>query len=400
MKALILAGGRGSNLFPFTATRPKTMINVAGKFVLERTIELLKESGINVINIVVGHKKEKIINYFESSNHANLNLHYIEQKRSTGIGNAIFQARDRFDPGEYFILIYGDVLTAANIFSHTLQSFGSKKSPVASICLTQSSGMFGNVYLDDEMKITKIIEKPKKPGLGNYVLSGVYILPASFFNLLKSCNKNMEKAFRKLIVKGNLSASIWEEDWIDIAYPWDILSANRIIMDSWRQATIAESVNLNGDVKINGPVFIDENVEIRSGTILEGPCYIGKGSFIGNNVLVRKYTSISANSVIGYGVELKNSILFEKANVGRLSFIGDSVLGYNIYFGSGTMTINHTNNRKSVKTKINGKNIDSHCKKLGTFAGDNVTIGTSNSLLAGTIIPSSKVIPHNHSYPK
>ncbi len=400
MKALILAGGRGSNLFPFTATRPKTMINVAGKFVLERTIELLKESGINVINIVVGHKKEKIINYFESSNHANLNLHYIEQKRSTGIGDAIFQARDRFDPGEYFILIYGDVLTAANIFSHTLQSFGSTKSPVASICLTQSSGMFGNVYLDDEMKITKIIEKPKKPGLGNYVLSGVYILPASFFNLLKSCNKNMEKAFRKLIVKGNLSASIWEEDWIDIAYPWDILSANRIIMDSWRQATIAESVNLNGDVKINGPVFIDENVEIRSGTILEGPCYIGKGSFIGNNVLVRKYTSISANSVIGYGVELKNSILFEKANVGRLSFIGDSVLGYNIYFGSGTMTINHTNNRKSVKTKINGKNIDSHCKKLGTFAGDNVTIGTSNSLLAGTIIPSSKVIPHNHSYPK
>ena len=400
MKALILAGGRGSNLFPFTATRPKTMINVAGKFVLERTIELLKESGINVINIVVGHKKEKIINYFESSNHANLNLHYIEQKRSTGIGNAIFQARDRFDPGEYFILIYGDVLTAANIFSHTLQSFGSTKSPVASICLTPSSGMFGNVYLDDEMKITKIIEKPKKPGLGNYVLSGVYILPASFFNLLKSCNKNMEKAFRKLIEKGNLSASIWEEDWIDIAYPWDILSANRIIMDSWRQATIAESVNLNGDVKINGPVFIDENVEIRSGTILEGPCYIGKGSFIGNNVLVRKYTSISANSVIGYGVELKNSILFEKANVGRLSFIGDSVLGYNIYFGSGTMTINHTNNRKSVKTKINGKNIDSHCKKLGTFAGDNVTIGTSNSLLAGTIIPSSKVIPHNHSYPK
>ena len=400
MKALILAGGRGSNLFPFTATRPKTMINVAGKFVLERTIELLKESGINVINIVVGHKKEKIINYFESSNHANLNLHYIEQKRSTGIGNAIFQARDRFDPGEYFILIYGDVLTAANIFSHTLQSFGSTKSPVASICLTQSSGMFGNVYLDDEMKITKIIEKPKKPGLGNYVLSGVYILPASFFNLLKSCNKNMEKAFRKLIEKRHLSASIWEEDWIDIAYPWDILSANRIIMDSWRQATIAESVNLNGDVKINGPVFIDENVEIRSGTILEGPCYIGKGSFIGNNVLVRKYTSISANSVIGYGVELKNSILFEKANVGRLSFIGDSVLGYNIYFGSGTMTINHTNNRKSVKTKINGKNIDSHCKKLGTFAGDNVTIGTSNSLLAGTIIPSSKVIPHNHSYPK
>ena len=400
MKALILAAGKRSNLLPFTATRPKTMINVAGKFVLERTIQLLKESGINVINIVVGHKKEKIINFFESSNYSNLNLHYIEQKRSIGIGDAILQARDRFDPGEYFILIYGDILTAANIFNHTLQSFGSTKSPVASICLTSSSGMFGNVYLDEEMKITRMIEKPKKPDLCNYVLSGVYILPACFFDLLKKSNKNMEKAFGRLIEKGDLTASIWEEDWIDIAYPWDILKANKVIMDTWRKATIAESVNLKGDVKIDGPVFIDEDVEIRSGTILEGPCYIGKGSFIGNNVLVRKYSSISADSVVGYGVELKNSILFEKANVGRLSFIGDSVLGYNIYFGSGTMTINHIDNRKSVKARINGKKVDSRCEKLGTFAGDNVTIGTSNSLLAGTIIPSGKVIPHNHSYPK
>lgn len=400
MKALILAAGKGDNLFPFTSTRPKSMINVAGKFVLDRTIELLKESGINVINIVVGHKKDKIINHFKESGHSALNLHYIEQKKQNGIGNAIWQARDRFDPGEYFLLIYGDIITASNIFSHTLQSFGSTKSPVASICLTSSSEMFGNVYLNEEMKITKIIEKPKKADLGNYVLSGVYILPASFFDLLKKNNKDMKKTLSKLISKGDLTASIWEEDWIDIAYPWDILRANKIIMDSWRKASIDESVKLNGDVKINGPVFIDEDVEIRSGTILEGPCYIGKGSFIGNNVLVRKYTSISANSVIGYGVELKNSILFENANVGRLSFIGDSVMGHNIYFGSGTMTINHMDDWKTVKTKLNGKKVDSYFEKLGTFAGDNVTIGTSNSLLAGTIIPSGKVIPHNHSYPK
>lgn len=400
MKALILAAGKGNNLFPFTATRPKTMINVAGKFILERTIELLKESGINVINIVVGHKKEEIINYFKEANHANINLYYIKQKRLNGIGDAILQARDRFDPGEYFILIYGDTLTAANIFSHTLQSFGSTKSPVASICLPPSSKMFGNVYLNNEMKITKIIEKPKKANLGNYVMAGVYILPSSFFDLLKQNNKSMVKAFSKLIEKGDITASIWEEDWIDIGYPWDILRANKIIMDSWKNAIIAETVNLKGDVKIDGPVVIDEDVEIRSGTILEGPCYIGKGSFIGNNVLVRKYTSVGAGSIVGYGVELKNSIIFGKADVGRLSFIGDSVMGYNAYFGSGTMTINRADDRKTVKTKLNGKKVDSHFEKLGTFVGDNVTIGASNTLLAGTIIPSGKVIPHNHSYPK
>lgn len=179
-----------------------------------------------------------------------------------------------------------------------------------------------------------------------------------------------------------------------------MLRANKIIMDSWKNATIAKTVNFKGDIKINGPVVIDENVEIRSGTILEGPCYIGKGSFVGNNVLVRKYTSIGADSIIGYGVEMKNSILFGRANIGRLSFVGDSVLGYNAYFGSGTMTINRADDRKTVKTKIEGRKIDSHFEKLGTFTGDNVTIGANNALLAGTVITSGKVIPHNHSYPK
>ena len=400
MKALILAAGKGHNLHPLTATRPKPMINVAGEILLKRTINLLEESGINVIYVVVGHKKEKIINFSTESNHSDLKLHYIEQKPLSGIGGAILQARDCFDPGENFILIYGDTLTAANIFSHTLQSFSSTKSPVASICLTPSSSMFGNVYLNDEMKITKIIEKPKKPGLGNYVLSGVYILPASFFGLLEGNNNNMEKTLAKLIKTGGLRASIWEEDWIDIVYPWDIIKANKIIMDSWEKATIAKSVVLHGDVKINGPVVIDENVEIKSGTILEGPCFIGKGSFVGNNVLVRKYTSIGANSIIGYGVELKNSILFGNANIGRLSFVGDSVLGYNFYLGSGSMTINRADDRKTVKVNLNGKKIDTHLEKLGTLSGDNATIGANNALLAGTIIGPNKVIPHNHSYPK
>lgn len=400
MKALILAAGTGNNLFPFTSTRPKPMINIAGKFLLERTIDLLKESGINVINIVTGHKKEKIVNYFKGSNHTDLNLHYIEQKKMTGIGDAILKARDRFDPGDNFILIYGDTLTSANLFSHTLQSFGSTKSPVASICLTSSSKMFGNVYLNNEMKITKIIEKPQKAELGNYVLSGVYILPASFFNLLKKNNNSMEKALSMIIKKEGLTASIWEEEWIDVEYPWDILKANKIIMDSWKNAIIAKTAILKGNVKIDGPVFIDEDVDIRSGTMLEGPCYIGKGSFIGNNVLVRKYTSIGEGSMIGYGVELKNSIIFGGANIGRLSFIGDSVIGHNAYFGSGSMTINLADDRKTIKVKVAKKMVDSYYKKLGTFAGDDVTIGANNALLAGTIIPSGNVIPHNHSYPK
>jgi len=400
MKALILAAGEGKNLVPFTTTRPKPMINVGGRFILENTIKLLKESGINVINIVVGHESDKIVQYFERGADFGVSIHYSYQKKLSGIGDAVYKVKERFNPGEYFMLIYGDIITSANIFNYTLHSFNMSKEPVASVCLTPSTKMFGNVYLDNEMKITKIIEKPKKGDLGNYVLSGVFILPSRFFSVLEKTKFNMELALGRLIGEIGLKASIWEGEWIDIAYPWDILIANKIIMDSWGEATISKSAHLIGDVRIEGPVQIEDNVEIRSGTIIEGPSFIGSGSFIGNNVLIRKYTSVGKSCIVGYGVELKNCILSGNSRIGRLSFIGDSVIGNNVDIGSGVMTINENLDRSTLKSTVNKKSMDTNLNKLGAFIGDDAIIGSGNTTMAGTVINSQVKIPHHYTYPK
>ena len=110
---------------------------------------------------MVGHKKEKLIQALQDHDHDGLNIHYIEQKQSRGIGNAVIQVKNKISPGEYFLLLYGDIITADNIFSKIQQSFHAFKSPVASICLPPSNQQFGNVFLNAQMDITKIIEKPK-----------------------------------------------------------------------------------------------------------------------------------------------------------------------------------------------------------------------------------------------
>ncbi|NIQ04147.1 MAG: GlmU protein, partial [Nitrospinaceae bacterium] len=99
------------------------------------------------------------------------------------------------------------IITAENVFTKIQQSFHSFKSPVASICLPPSSQLFGNVFLNAHMKITRLIEKPKGDQWGNYVLAGVFILPESFFQVLESCGGNMEKALMNLVDKGELKAS-------------------------------------------------------------------------------------------------------------------------------------------------------------------------------------------------
>ena len=397
MKAVILAAGKGQHLSPFTDTRPISMINVAGRPLFDNTVDLLTEAGINDIFVVVGHKREGLTKRIGEYVQNGVNLHYVEQNRSLGIGDAVLKVKDKISPGEYFLLIYGDTITSANIFQKAQQSFHSFKSPIASICLPPSNEMFGNVFLNAQMKITKIIEKPRGNNLGNYVLSGVYVLPESFFSLLEKNGRSMEKAIQGLMKKEDLRASMWEDEWLDIVYPWEILTANKMLMDSWEKSSIAKSAVLESNVTIQGAVHIDEGVVIRAGAILEGPSSIGTGSYIGNNSLIRSYTSIGNNCSVGYGVELKNCVVQDDTTIGRLSFIGDSVLGENVDIGAGTMTVNRTVDRKPVVIKNGKKSFPTGLEKIGAFIGDNTVIGAGNTIKAGTVIKPGRVVPSCYS---
>ena len=397
MKAIILAAGEGTHLSPFSETRPISMIGVAGRTMLDNTFGLLKSAGINDIFIVVGHKKDKLIERLQQQDHNVLNLHYVEQKRKLGIGHAVMQVKNKITPGEYFLLLYGDTLTAENIFSKVQQSFHSFKCPVASICLPPSNQMFGNVFLNARMEITKIVEKPKGNNLGNYVLSGVFILPASFFKLLESSGNSMEKALKKGGAGEGMRASMWEDDWLDVVYPWEILTANKMIMDSWQESSIAKTATLEANVTLQGIVHIKAGAIIKSGAVLEGPCCIGEGSYIGNNSLIRSYTSVGKNCSVGSGVELKNCVVMDNSQIGRLSFVGDSVLGENVDMGAGCMTVNRTVDWKPISVKNGKRPMGTGMTKLGAFLGDGVVVGAGNTLEPGMVVAPGKILPACYS---
>jgi UDP-N-acetylglucosamine diphosphorylase/glucosamine-1-phosphate N-acetyltransferase len=395
MKALILTGGAGRTLVPFSSTRPKAMTIVAGGALLRRTLGHLREVGVTDITVVLGQHGEKAKARFQDGEDLGVHLSYVEQERPGGIVDAILRARGRFMPGEFFILVYGDVVTSANPFHQVLQSFNSFKGSIAGVCLPGPPTVrYGNVYLSGT-RIRKIVEKPTTAGLGNYVLAGVFVLPAEVFALLEKSGGDMERVFDELTQAPGLHASIWEEGWIDVEYPWDILAANRMVMDTWEDAQISRHAVIEGNVTITGPVRIEHGSVIKSGAVLAGPCYIGRNCYVGNNVLVRSYSSLGAGSMIGYGVELKNCVLFGNLKVGRLSFVGDSVLGENVDIGSGTMTINENMDRTSVRVDVRGETIDSGLTKLGAFMGDDVKVGGGNTLAAGTVLAPGTCVPHH-----
>jgi UDP-N-acetylglucosamine diphosphorylase/glucosamine-1-phosphate N-acetyltransferase len=390
MKAVILAANRSSRLSPFIETRCKPMIRIAGQYILENSICFLKEAGIHDIVLVVNHQKDMIRQYFGSGQTLGVNLEYVVQDELKGIGHALSLCRFSLEK-KPFLLVYGDVMTDYNPFLSILQTYSETDREVAMIALPESSKEFGNVYLDHEMKISRLVEKPQA-NQANYVFAGMFVLFPKIFELLEEYEHNIARCYEQMISSREFQSCLWEKGWIDMIHPWHILDANKMLMSSWKTTEIDSTVKLLGHVHLEGAVRIGPGVTIESGTVLKGPCYIGVNSYVGNNSLIRKFSAIGPNSIVGYGSELKNCVLFGNNDVGRLSFVGDSVLGENVKSGSGLTTVNHTVDYSRITCSSNSDSVETGLVKLGAFVGDSVSIGARHTLGPGSIVESGKVI--------
>jgi bifunctional UDP-N-acetylglucosamine pyrophosphorylase/glucosamine-1-phosphate N-acetyltransferase len=397
MKALILAAGKATSLVPFNVNRPAPMIKLCGRYVLEQTLDLLREAGIGDAVIVVENGAERIPKALGDGSRYGLSLQYVHQQRD-GIGGAILDARAAVGSAEHFLLVYGDTLSRDNLYVKTLQSHHEHRKPIAAVCLTEYPERYGNIYMTGDMRITEIIERPPK-ALGNYVLAGVFVLPRSFFDHLAASGARMHEAMARLLSHEGLYASIWEEAWVDIRYPWDILSANQILMKGWSGGRIAASARISELAVITGPVVIEDDVQVLSGAVIQGPCHIGPGSFIGNNALLRSHTSLGAKSIIGFGVEIKNAVIMDGSRIGRLSFVGDSVIGEGVDIGAGTMTINREIDDRIIEVSVGPRSVSTHLCKVGAFVGDRAILGAGHALAPGSIVPVAAVVPNHTSYP-
>ena len=399
MKAVVLAAGEGVRLQPVTLTRPKHLIKVGGKPILEHCLKALKACRVSEILIVVHFMADAIHNYLGDGEKFGLKIKYIEQKKVLGTGNAVSVAEPFVE--DDFLLVYGDLLFTADAVKKVV-GLHKKEKPAITMAVVpvEKPEDYGIIDLD-ESNVKRIIEKPiRKEAPTNLANAGIYVFSTEIFEKVRETSASargeweITDAISLLLRDGKpvLAARVSREDWVDVGRPWDLLEANRWALTRMKHKVYGQIEN---GAHLIGPVTVAETARIRSGAYVEGPAFIDEESDIGPNCYIRPYTSIGKKVRIGNACEIKNSIIMDNTHIGHLSYIGDCVIGEKCNLGAGTVTANYRLDAGTVKMLVKNKVVDSRRRKLGVILGDNVKTGINTLFMPGVKVGCNSWIGPN-----
>lgn len=395
LKAIILSAGEGSRMRPLTLTKPKTMLPVAGKPIIQYNIESLRDNGITDILLIVRYKEEIVRNYFGDGSDFGVNISYKTQKDFLGTANAISYGEDFID--DSIIVLNGDIILDDEIIHEIIKKY-NYLSPDTLMLLTEveDPSAFGVVEIENG-NIKNIVEKPKREEApSNLVNAGIYIFNKYIFDKIRETEISERGEYE---ITDSVSLQIEDnktvighktsKDWIDVGRPWELIEVNEELIGKLK-------TEIKGTVEagavIHGEVFLDEGSVIKAGVYIEGNVYIGKNCDIGPNSYIRGNTYFGDNVHVGNAVEIKNSIIMENTNVSHLSYVGDSVIGSNCNIAAGTNIANLRFDNATIKTKIKNQKIDSGRRKLGAIIGDSVKTGINSSFSPGVKVGHNSTI--------
>ncbi|MBI3033734.1 NTP transferase domain-containing protein [Candidatus Woesearchaeota archaeon] len=384
-QAIILAAGKSTRTWPLTAKKPKALLEIANKTILQHNLESL-QGLVREAVIITGfeaHQVTQKTGYKSGS----INITYLEQIQQLGTAHALRTAETRAK-SKFLVLMGDDLYSRADIKKCLAHERALLAQSVPDV------SQFGTVRASKNI-LTAIDEKKPlaREGLAN---TGCYVLGREIFASIRKTKKSERGEFEltdaiNIVAQKSKIALVQGDGWMPITYPWSLLSANEHMLSAIKPS-VKGTVEKGATIK--GNTIIGKGTTLKSGAYIEGPAVIGENCSIGPNCYIRAYTSIGNNCLVGNATEIKNSILMHGTHVGHLSYIGDSVIGENSNLGASTITANLRHDSKTVKSMVKGELIDTGRRKLGAIIGDNVHTGIHT-----TIYPGRKIWPDRTTLP-
>ena len=383
MIAVVLAAGEGSRMRPLTYTRPKVILPVANRPILEHLVIESKQAGITDFVFVVGYHDEQIRSYFGNGRKWSVSISYVNQRKQLGTADAVGMVEGTVRGN--FLLMNGDIVVNRKDVKKLAES---GKNTISVIEVKDPKGL-GTIEVK-RGRALRIHEKVDKPPT-NLANSGLYLFTPEIFRAVAQTPKSprgeyeITASLQIMIDQGQEIAVHRLGYWLDLSYPWHLLAANEALLPKME---VVNSATIETNVTMTGPVSAGEGTIIRSGAYIIGPVLIGKNCDIGPNCFIRPHTSIGDGCHIGAAVEVKNSIVMNGSKIPHLNYVGDSVIGEGCNLGAGTKIANLRLDEKEITVA----GVNTGRRKLGAILGDKVKTGINSSINVGTMVGNDAFI--------
>ncbi len=333
MKAVVMAGGEGSRLRPLTLHRPKPLVPVVNKPVMQHILELLARHGIHDIVVTLHYLAEEIEEYFGDGSEFGVNLAYTVEDTPLGTAGSVKKAQALLgdDP---FLIISGDALTDVDLTA--LTAYHRERASMATLCLTRVENPleYGVVITDDAGRVRRFLEKPEwSEVFSDTVNTGIYVLEPSVLDYMepdKIYDWSGDIFPRMLTEKKPLYGHETPGYWCDIGSLYEYRRAHLDVLQGKVKVIIPGTKRPDRDIWVGPGSEIEADVEIHE------PALIGSGCRIKKGAVIEEFSVVGDNCIIGSGARLVGGILFNGVYLGDHARVRAGIIGPHSILSRGT----------------------------------------------------------------
>jgi NDP-sugar pyrophosphorylase family protein len=346
MKAILLAGGKGTRLRPLTIHTPKPIVPIFERPFLHYQLDLLKQvPEIDEVILSLNYQPRRIEEIFGDGGESGLSIKYVVEPAPLGTGGAVRYAGETLR--ESVVVFNGDVLTQIDLAA--VLALHRERKARATIVLTpvENPSAYGLVETDREGNVSRFLEKPKADEITcNTINAGIYILePDTFDRIPRDTPWSIERSFFPSLIerRDTFVAYVYNGYWIDIGTPEKYVQVHHDIMDGrFVAAPFSGSPS---------KIWVSPQARVEEGAHLAAPCFIDEGTVVKAGATIGAYSVVGRQCHVEERANIEGAVVWSGTRVSQDAVVRDAILGRHCHIGrSATVTGNVVLGDKSVVT--------------------------------------------------
>jgi NDP-sugar pyrophosphorylase family protein len=329
MKAILLAGGKGTRLRPLTIHTPKPVVPIFDRAFLHYQIDLLKQvPEIDEVILSLNYQPRRIEEVFGDGAGAGVRLRYVVEPSPLGTGGAIRYAAQGID--DTLVVFNGDVMTSVDV--NAVVALHRERKAKATIVLTpvDNPTAYGLVETGKDGRVRRFLEKPKEDEVTcDTINAGIYVLePGTFDRIPKDVSYSIERAYFPSLIERNETfvAYVDKGYWIDIGTPEKYVQVHKDMFDGKFAGGLFKTANRTKPI-------VSPEARIDEGATISGPCFIDAGAHIKAGATIGGYSVIGRGVVVEESADLQDTIVWPNSRIGQNAVVHGPIVGRNCHIG-------------------------------------------------------------------